>query len=350
MNNFSSMLFAALKLPIPTLTLPLKGRGYSGCTNRPLTKELVFVLALITLCSVYCTNSFAAEAKPFSFALMGDVPYHDGEVMDVERMLGEVSSENMAFAVHIGDFKSGSSRCTDELFLHRRQLFNQSLHPFIYVPGDNDWTDCKRKSAGGYFATERLAKLRELFFADNLSLGRNKIPLQQQSDDPVFKLYRENVRWVQEGVLFVALNIPGSNNNTGDSPADEEEARLRNIANAAWIKQAFALAKQQNFPGVMFFIQADPMFEYGSDHQGLRSYWPFLEVLRDETEKFSGQVVLAHGDTHFYRVDHPLRNFKKGGRIKNFTRVEVFGSPAINWIRVRVDANTKDVFSFQPAR
>ncbi len=350
MNNFSSMLFAALKPPIPTLTLPLKGRGYSGCINRPLTKKLIFLLALITLCSVYCTNSFATEAKPFSFALMGDVPYHDGEVMDVERMLGEVSSENMDFVVHVGDFKSGSSRCTDELFLHRKQLFNQSLHPFIYVPGDNDWTDCMRKSAGGYFAKERLAKLRELFFADNQSLGRNKISLQQQSDDPLFTTYRENVRWSRENVLFVSLNIPGSNNNTGNSSSDEEEARLRNIANAAWLKQAFALAKLQNFAGVMFFIQADPMFEYGSSHQGLRAYREFLDLLREETEMFSGQVVMAHGDTHFYRVDQPLRNFKKGGRIKNFTRVEVFGSPAINWIRVRVDANSKDVFSFQPAR
>ncbi|MGB8339088.1 MAG: hypothetical protein WCD07_12555 [Burkholderiales bacterium] len=307
-------------------------------------------LALI-LFSFFCSIlALAGESKPFAFALMGDMPYHDGEVMDVERMLGEISGENMSFVVHVGDFKSGSSRCTDELFLQRKQLFNQSVHPFIYVPGDNDWTDCTRKSAGGYAAGERLAKLRELFFADNQSLGRTKITLQQQSDDPAFTLYRENVRWKQEGVMFVSLNIPGSNNNTGNGPDNEEEARLRAIANAVWIKQGFALAKQHNLPGIMFFIQADPMFEYGSNRQGLRSYWEFLDILRGETEKYSGQVVLAHGDTHFYRVDHPLRNFSKGTRVKNFTRVEVFGSPAINWIRVQVDANSKDVFWFQPGR
>jgi Calcineurin-like phosphoesterase len=294
--------------------------------------------------------SYAVETKVFSFALMGDVPYHDGEVIDVERMLGEISSENMAFVVHVGDFKNGSSPCTDEIFLHRKQLFNQSLHPFIFVPGDNDWTDCKRKSAGGYLAQERLAKLRELFFADNQSLGRQKITLQQQSDSLEFKLYRENSRWVKENILFVALNLPGSNNNTGDSAADDDEAHLRNQANAVWIKQAYALAHQKNYPGILFFIQADPMFEYGSTHQGLRAYWPFLDLLRDETEKYSGQVVLAHGDTHFYRVDQPLRNLKKGGRIKNFTRVEVFGSPAVNWLRVHVDANSKEVFRFEPGR
>jgi hypothetical protein len=278
------------------------------------------------------------------------VPYHDGEVLEVERMIGEVNAENMSFVVHVGDFKSGSSRCTDELFLHRKQLFNQSLHPFIFVPGDNEWTDCSRKTAGAYGATERLAKLRELFFADNQTLGRNKMSVQRQSDDAQFALYRENARWSQENVLFVALNIPGSNNNMGNGLANEEEAHARNVANAAWIKQAFALAKKQNMPGIMFFIQADPMFEYGSTRQGLRSYWEFIDLLRDETEDYSGQVVLAHGDTHFYRVDQPLRDNKKGGRVKNFTRVEVFGSPAINWIRVHVDARSKDVFRFQPGK
>jgi Calcineurin-like phosphoesterase len=350
MRKFFSNIISWANRPIPTLTLPLKWRECSAHNYLPLMKTPFFSLVFISLWAACCASAFALEARPFSFALMGDVPYHDGEVLEVERMLGEISSENLSFIVHIGDFKNGSSRCTDELFLHRKQLFNQSLHPFIFVPGDNDWTDCKRKSAGGYFAKERLTKLRELFFAESQSLGSKKISLQRQSDGPEFKLYRENSRWVQERVLFVSLNLPGSNNNTGDSSFDDEEARLRNLANAAWIKQAYALAKQQNFPGVMFFIQADPMFEYGSTHQGMRAYWPFLDLLRDETENYSGQVVLAHGDTHFYRVDQPLRDFKKGGRLKNFTRVEVFGSPTVNWIRAHVDTNRPAVFRFEPGR
>lgn len=310
----------------------------------------IVLTALALFLAPVAAQGVAAAPKPFSFALMGDTPYHDGEVIEVERMLGEISGENMSFVVHVGDFKNGSSPCTDELFLQRRQLFNQSLHPFVFVPGDNDWTDCTRKSAGGYSATERLDKLRELFFSDDQTLGRKKIVLQRQSADPAFAIYRENARWAQESVLFVALNVPGSNNNTGNSTGNEEEAHARNIANAAWIKQSFALAAQQKMAGVMFFIQADPMFEYGSTRQGLRSYWDFLDVLRDETEKFAGQVTLAHGDTHFFRVDQPLRDLKKGGRMKNFTRVEVFGSPAVNWIRVHVDASTKNVFRFEPGR
>ena len=29
--------------------------------------------------------------------------------------------------------------------------------PVVYTPGDNEWTDCHRASAGGYLPTERLA-------------------------------------------------------------------------------------------------------------------------------------------------------------------------------------------------
>ncbi len=316
--------------------------------NNCVTRLVSLALTALALCSI--SFSVGAQAKPFSFALMGDVPYHDGEILDVERMIGEIGGENISFVVHVGDFKDGHSPCTDELFRQRKQLFDTSAQPFIFVPGDNDWTDCTRKAAGSYVAKERLNALRDLFFATNQSLGRKKLTLQQQSDDPAFKLYRENLRWSQDGVLFASLNVPGSNNNTGFNVENDEVARLRNLANAAWIKQAFDLAKKNNMAGVMFFIQADPTFDYGIQHQGLRAYWGLLDQLRDETEKFSGQVVLAHGDTHFYRVDQPLRDIHKGSRVKNFTRVEVFGSPAINWIRVRVDATTKEVFRFEPGR
>ena len=43
-----------------------------------------------------------------------------------------------------------------------------------------------------------------------------------------------------------------------------------------------------------------------------------------------------HGDTHRYRVDTPLRNPVTGAPVANFMRVEVFGSPGMNWVRIRV--------------
>ncbi|MDD5123448.1 MAG: hypothetical protein PHT85_02520, partial [Methylovulum sp.] len=109
---------------------------------------------------------------------------------------------------------------------------------------------------------------------------------------------------------------------------------------------------------LMVAIQADPVFDIPETetvderntvvdglppHEG---YDAFLAALTEETNAFKGQVVLVHGDTHFYKIDKPLIN--QANLIKNFTRVETFGSPNLHWIKVTVDANNPNVFTFQP--
>ena len=46
------------------------------------------------------------------------------------------TAEPLAFAVHVGDFKSGYSECGDALYQQRKEWFNLSRHPFVLVPGD----------------------------------------------------------------------------------------------------------------------------------------------------------------------------------------------------------------------
>ena len=100
----------------------------------------------------------------------------------------------------------------------RLSQFNASIHPLIYTPGDNEWTDCHdAQGTKGGNPLERLARLRSLFFADEQSLGRRKVTLtrQSRSSDPVFAKYRENVRWDHGGVTFVTIHVVGSNNGLG---------------------------------------------------------------------------------------------------------------------------------------
>ena len=125
-------------------------------------------------------------------------------------MLDIIAAEHPDFIVHAGDIKSSNRKCSDKIFLDRYALFNSSSVPFIYVPGDNEWTDCKRLGAGHFRETERLYKLRELFFAKPFSLGKTRIPVEQQST-----AFPEHLRWRLGPVLFVSLNVPGPNNNAG---------------------------------------------------------------------------------------------------------------------------------------
>ena len=279
----------------------------------------------------------------FSFAIVGDAPYNTLEESMFAQVLQEINQEELAFVVHVGDIKSGGSPCGDELYQQRKQMFQASRHAFILVPGDNDWTDCHRKAAGGYDPLERLTKLRQVFYPDAMSLGQNKLKLERQSDDPgsaaAFRAYRENVRWVANGVLFIGLNIPGSNNNFGRTQETNAEHEQRGRANAAWLAQGFDLARTAGHTAVFIFIQANPDFDLSYLRRTNRAdgYAAFKKDLLAHTLAFGKPVVLVHGDTHRYRVDQPLYDPATLKRVEQFTRIESFGSPFVDWIEVSVD-------------
>ena len=294
-----------------------------------------------------------AAAQPVAFGLLGDTPYSAWERAQLPPMLAAMGRENLAFAIHVGDIKSGSTVCSDEVFLDIRSVFQAAPLPLVYVPGDNEWTDCHRGNNGGYDPLERLARLRELFFAGDATLGARSFPLERQSRDPAYTAYRENVRWEQGGALFVGLNVPGSNNNyhgarTSGGPV--AEFTERSAANRAWLAQSFALARSRKLAGILIAIQADPGFEAASAGHPAPGYGEFIEQLRKESQAFAGQVVLVHGDSHNEQINQPLLNQAGDAVVRNFTRVETFGYPFMGWVKGTVDAANPRVFSFTPYR
>lgn len=90
--------------------------------------------------------------------------------------------------------RTGHGICSDEAPQDILGAFKKSATPLVYVPGDNEWTDCHRSNNGSCDPVERLAKLREWFFPDDLALGRRPLKLERQSSDTGFARYRENVR------------------------------------------------------------------------------------------------------------------------------------------------------------
>ncbi|MDP3512300.1 MAG: hypothetical protein Q8S20_06090 [Sulfuritalea sp.] len=295
--------------------------------------------------------AFAAHAEPIAFGLFGDTPYNRWEREHLPDLIAEMDGENLAFVIHDGDIKSGDGVCSDEAFKDILAVFRKSAHPLVYVPGDNDWTDCHRKSNGRYDPVERLDKLREWFYPDDFSLGRRRLKLERQSHDPAFARYRENVRWEIGGALFVALNVPGSDNNyhgTRRTGGPVPEFIERSAANRAWLAQAFALARSRKLAGILIAIQGNPGFHAANAGKPSPGYRDVLIQLREETQAFAGQVVLVHGDTHQHRIDQPMEDPDTGETVRNFTRVETFGSPFFGWVRGQVDAADPRVFSFSP--
>lgn len=278
-----------------------------------------------------------AAAADFTFAALGDTPYTAEEEADFIAMMAGLNREPLAFVVHVGDFKNGHSDCSDVVFLQRKQWFELSHHPFIFVPGDNEWTDCWRTAAGSYRPLERLRKLRQLFFAEASSLGQRPLELVRQAEAKAAHPYPEHARWAHGGLVFATLNVPGGDNNFA---RDSAEFRARDAAVRDWIRQAFRLAHEQQLAGVVLMMQANPWAARGARGHG---FSPLLETLTAETVEFSGAVLLIHGDTHRFRVDRPLLHPDTRRPLGNFTRIEVFGSPSVNWVRIRVRTDAGNV-------
>jgi hypothetical protein len=312
------------------------------------------------LCAVLLAGCAAAPAR-FEVALIGDQQYGAASEKEFPALMADIDRSEVAFVVHVGDFKAATVPCDDELFLVRKAQFDASRHPLILTPGDNDWTDCHQSKARPYEPVERLTRLREVFYPDDQSLGRRRLTVQRQGGS--YSKYRENARWSYGGVLFATLHIVGSNNNRGRTPEQDAEYRERTAANLAWLKEVFAAAKQEGAKGVALFTQANPRFEFVfpkgrvasmmlpalDPGSGFVDLWPALEA---EVVAYGKPVMLLHGDTHYFRVDKPLFRAgtetvaaNRGRQVDNFTRVEVHGFPEAHWVRLTVDSDDPAVFS-----
>lgn len=282
------------------------------------------------------------QAQTFSFGLWGDMPYQkSGDGPKIPALLNSLNQSDIAFSLYNGDFKDGSSPCSDDAFTTALNMFAQLEKPLVYVPGDNEWSDCHRLNNGGYDA-----------------LAHQGAPGQP---------YAENTRFSHRGIVFVTLNMPGNNNLVLDekscqrksarSPAQCEarnaEYLARDAANVRWLQEAFKTARAQHARGLVMVMQADPGFDLPETRDKDESLVPkfsgyrnFIQHVVAETEQFPGQVLLVHGDTHFFKVDKPL--YSPGKLLPNLTRLQTFGSPLIHWVRVTVEPEKPNVFAVQP--
>ena len=351
----------------------------TGC--RMILGDLFNVL----ICALSITGCAALQSGGesrsggFQIGVIGDQQYTAEDEAKFLNLMDDVNLSDLVFVVHVGDFQGdyggyregdGMPPCTDETLRQRRDLFNTSKHPFIVTPGDNEWTDCHKSKTRRFDPLERLAKVRELFFQDDQSLGQRRLTLARQSKDSRYTKFRENVYWVHSDVLFVTVHIPGSNNNFDRTPEMDKEYAERNAANISWLKQAFDLAKGNGYKGILIFTQANLNFEDRWPARNKRSlrvgpstyqksgFTDFLAALETETIAFGRPVGLIHGDTHYFRVDKPLFDSRaqaaagssaRGRTIDNFTRVETFGTPGAHWVRVFVDPQDPNVFTFKEA-
>ncbi|MBX2870247.1 MAG: hypothetical protein KTR18_16320 [Acidiferrobacterales bacterium] len=315
-----------------------------------------------------------SKHPPISFALVADAPYGDENVGAFDSLIRSVNLDrHVKFVMHGGDIKSGGAECTDERLIARFNQYQKFRKPFIFTPGDNEWTDCHRTSNGGYNPLERLDFIRSLFFPNpGFTTGGRKMRVQSQAYDPGFETYVENTLFSRRNVMFSSIHVVGSNNNlrpwsgidetdSYDNPRTDRiaEFEAREAASIAWLNKTFDLAEKRHRKGVFILIHANPQFSTNFIEQNRAGFNRFLEVLFQRTQDFGKPVLLAHGDSHVFFTDKPklVPWYADGDTlsaedpqtfIPNFTRVQTFGDTPQHWIKVTIDPQNPELFTVAP--
>lgn len=283
----------------------------------------------------------ADRSVPLRFFALGDLPYRPSEMASLRQLLRTGATQGSPFLIHLGDIKGGSTPCTDAGLAEIADLFRIQPVPVVYSVGDNEWTDCHRRDAGGLDPRVRLQRVRTLFFHDRSVLRLDVLaPIRADPGYPEIYAFR------QGEVLLVALHVVGSNN--GFAPADPAavaEFRARDAVNRRFVERLTASPAGRTARAMVLIVQANPLFESGAGPEGFRG---FKSMLADLMGTFPGPVLVLHGDTHRFRQDRPLLDRSRGVPFERLVRVEVPGSPLSGGVWIAVDPEAAEPFVAKP--
>lgn len=307
--------------------------------------------AFSNVSAVVGAESFGGD-RAFSFVALGDMPYNlPGDYIKFDRLISAVNKQKPAFTLHVGDIKSGGISCSDEILKRAFDQIQTFEGALIYTIGDNEWTDCHRKAAGEFDPRERLAKVREMFFAQpGKSLGRSPIDVESQRQlMPAFAKYVENTRFAMNDVQFIAAHVVGSNNGfEAQDPEAAQEFFARDKANVVWLRSGFEKAKTSGAKAIVIFMQAE--FDQARFPNGAMprqsGFVNVLDAIEAGAKEFGKPVLVVNGDEHFIELT-PLKN-SKGKPISNVLRLMVYGDGDVHAVRVLVDPDSAGVFGFVP--
>jgi hypothetical protein len=350
-------------------------------------------LSLAVLTAALCASTVVAaydrdhddDGDSLTVAVIGDWPYSQALLSNAHLLTNSINSDrDVRLVIHVGDIHSGSMPCTSAGILPPIPTsapgWNQSIFfqfqqfsdPVVYIPGDNEWSDChKSKQFSSGAPLRELASVRQLFYSrPGITLGKHPRRVESQAEEfdagfPADSQFVENVMWEDSRTVFATLNIPGGSNNDtapwsgsfADPSAQAQEVSDRNGANSRWLHRAFDKARSEHARAVVIVVQADlwDPEAIAAGGAGLDKYTPFVQELADLSVQFHRPVLLLNGDTHLFESDRPLADptsttgvIHHTQAVPNLMRVVVQGStnaPA-EWLRLTIDTRNPQVFSW----
>lgn len=272
--------------------------------RRPFFLAALFAAAVLAAPAAARDRKKAAEVAKdpdaHQFAVVGHRAAQGGEAA-LKEVLQEADDEDLAFLVVTG-IKGEQEACGDRVYQKRRDLFDKAKRPVILSLSGSDWTAC-RNSAGRTNAIERLNRLRELFYGEPESLGKDKLPVTRLSSSPRFRSYAENAHWQVGKVMYATINLPAANNHYLPAAGRNSEYEDRAVANRFWLNRLFAIAKQDKVDAVVLFAEGNmqPLLQPANGLRALLQRTPtghdgFADTRRQvqmQAAKFKGRVLVV---------------------------------------------------------
>ena len=297
------------------------------------------ISVLVSGCVSVTTPDMPETAK-VELLVIGDTPYDAADEAMLKQAIPAIKALHLPFILHVGDMQASRTVCgpADDRFA---TLWSDlAPTPMIYTPGDNGWSDCNKfndPAMGTKFSElGRLDILRKRFFSRPALSERDYDYVQQ---DPM----PENARFEYKGLIFITLNISGTNNARDLVMGDDlrvaaKAAERRDADTITWLKKAFSTARREHAKAVVVVMQADmthlPNKAVGiACHDAIidetRLCDGYLEVrssLLQEARAFKKPVFLIHGDTFPFTLSQGIFS----GDADNLWQLNAAGDVGVN--------------------
>jgi len=293
-------------------------------------------LQSVLLCMVLAhAQSAFGEVSEFSFGVISHPIKPYGNESALRNAIEESDADNLAFVVANG-IKSVDEPCTDKIYNRRKTLLHSAKNGLILSLAGSDWAECRNEN-GRSAAIGKLGRLRDLFYADEFSIGASKIPVTRQSTMAKFRGFVENARWEIGDVMFATLNVPANNNHYVSDAGRNSEFEDRLVANRDWLNRLFNVAARNKADGIVIFSDSNPLAEPRSAPSLRDGYAETRKQLSTLASKFPGKVLVV-----FSESDKPSGTYGINWR-GNLGELDA-GS---GWIKVTVTQSQPELFSIE---
>lgn len=249
------------------------------------------------------------DSNDLIFAAIGDGPYKLEEWKTFEVQLNLVGNTNaIRFLAHVGDIWHGSDSLPSSHYTRVAEILKRSKTPVFIIPGDNEWNDLNDPDVGWENWTREFT---------NFDANFPGAPIPERQKDRA-----ENFAFVEEGVLFVGINL------VGGTVHEQAEWDQRFDHNRKWIKSQFNTHKKQVRTAVII-----------GHARPAESHEPFFKSIEKLVSKFKKPVLYLHGDGHNFNIQYPWR-------VSNLWRVQIDSIGKNPPLKVRVTHDAGEPFRF----